>query len=212
MNRITMQIGGGLVHEFALRAPFARDNCARVHWVVPTRYPTLGELEGDLWLFDATRPRAWQLIHGIWIELDEAVEPEKSPIDKALDDFIAKRKAKREVTRHPGPTKTSPYDDDFPRPPTESEIALDRACQKLAPHHHTIAERLMPYRVELPTFCRDRGKIAYPTRPQAVSARQHFVSRRRGAKGTTAVDTHALVAYHCEKCGGFHIGRNKDKA
>ena len=150
-----------------------------------------------------------------WVDIGpiDPIEPEPTnPIDKALDDFIAKRKAKREVTRHPGPTKTSPYDDDFPRPPTESEIALDRACQKLAPHHHTIAERLMPYRVELPTFCRDRGKIAYPTRPQAVSARQHFVSRRRGAKGTTAVDTHALVAYHCEKCGGFHIGRNKDKA
>ena len=150
-------------------------------------------------------------IGSIWPIENGPPEPEKSPQDRALDDFIARRKAKREKAEALERAGAHiPYDQTTRQ--RETEDALDRACQKLAPHHHTIAERLMPYRVELPTFCRDRGKIAYPTRPQAVSARQHFVSRRRGAKGTTAVDTHALVAYHCEKCGGFHIGRNKDKA
>ena len=73
-----------------------------------------------------------------------APSPEKSPQDKALDDFIAKRKAKR--VEPPGPTPSAPWPGfDVP---TSTERALDRAMRRLSFHEQDIHTRLMPYRGE----------------------------------------------------------------
>jgi hypothetical protein len=77
-----------------------------------------------------------------------APSPEKSPQDKALDEFIAKRKAKRDRVWD-GPFETTWQGVTWTRTPTAEEKRaedLDRAMSKLAPHEVEIHERVMPYR------------------------------------------------------------------
>lgn len=85
----------------------------------------------------------------------DTTEPPKSPQDKALDDFIAKRKAKREA----GGIGSSGWVTDLmkgsqwtpdeakaiarQRAERERSETLDRAMSKLAPHALPIHERLM---------------------------------------------------------------------
>lgn len=87
-----------------------------------------------------------------------AAPPEKSPQEKALDDFIAKRKAKREAQHDNGSHWACgecgllfPANDAALRAhelvcPANQSRALDRAMQKLSPHEVAFRERLMPYR------------------------------------------------------------------
>ena len=76
-----------------------------------------------------------------------APSPEKSPQEKALDDFIAKRKAKREGSA-PG------YGWDVnsagaPDPSYHKDMYhLDRAMRRISFHEQDIHTRLMPYRRE----------------------------------------------------------------
>lgn len=72
-----------------------------------------------------------------------APSPEKSPQERALDDFIAKRKAKRDAP----PNCTVPGSVVFDNS-TSTERALDRAMRRLSFHEQDIHTRLMPYRRE----------------------------------------------------------------
>ena len=75
-----------------------------------------------------------------------APEPQpQSPQDKALDDFIAKRKAKRDDAR------AREFDEQMERNREKfnrDADALGNAMSKLAPHHHDMHTRVMPYRVQ----------------------------------------------------------------
>ena len=65
---------------------------------------------------------------------------EKSPVDKAIDEMMERRKAKRERI------DPQPVDDGFNLERSKREKALDRAMSKTIFHHTTIAERLAAYR------------------------------------------------------------------
>lgn len=73
-----------------------------------------------------------------------APSPEKSPQDKALDDFIAKRKAKREVAKGWDVNSAGAPDPSYHK----DMYHLDRAMRRLSFHEQDIHTRLMPYRRE----------------------------------------------------------------
>ena len=73
--------------------------------------------------------------------------PEPSPADRALDEFVARRVAKRDK---PAPTYvgSKKWMDDR-RKETRDKLnsdAIDRAMSQLCPHDTDIHTRLMPYR------------------------------------------------------------------
>lgn len=80
-------------------------------------------------------------MYGWEVDPPAAPIPEKSPLDKALEDFVAKRKAKREANG-------CDLEQVIDRAVKDAEAghALDRAMQKLSPHEVLFHERLMPYR------------------------------------------------------------------
>ena len=79
-----------------------------------------------------------------------APSPEKSPQEKALDDFIAKRKAKREGAGVFGGIGRDAEDAEMRRAIKEEADGrtLDRAMRRLSFHEQDIHTRLMPYRRE----------------------------------------------------------------
>lgn len=79
-----------------------------------------------------------------WVPPAPSPEPEKSPLDKALEDFVAKRKAKREKQIEPGMVGQAPQSERQ----WHTERALDRAMRRLSFHEQDIHTRLMPYRRE----------------------------------------------------------------
>lgn len=115
------------------------------------RYDTEG---GAVFVYDRSDTRSLtrvvvrtRRVAGIWDYYGNpppTPEPQpKSPQDKALDDFIAKRKAKREAK----PTiEPDTREQTLTRQHGQS---LDRAMSKLAPHHHDMHTRLMPFKVVL---------------------------------------------------------------
>ena len=76
-----------------------------------------------------------------WVPTAPTPEPEKSPQEKILDEFIRKREAKR--VQPPEPAPWPGFD-----VPTSTERALDRAMRRLGFHEQDIHTRLMPYRRE----------------------------------------------------------------
>ena len=79
-----------------------------------------------------------------------APSPEKSPQEKALEDFIAKRKAKREGAGVFGGIGRDAEDAEMRRAIKEEADGriLDRAMRRLSFHEQDIHTRLMPYRRE----------------------------------------------------------------
>lgn len=80
-----------------------------------------------------------------------APSPEKSPQEKALEDFIAKRKAKREGAGVFGGIGRDAEDAEMRRAIKEEADGrmLDRAMRRLGFHEQDIHTRLMPYRREV---------------------------------------------------------------
>ena len=112
---------------------------SRAAGVIPagTYHIDVDELEGTFFL----------RMYGMDYDFDwvpPAPSPEKSPQEKALDDFIAKRKAKR--VEPPGPSPQIIWRGE-PQP-TDCERALDRAMRRLSFHEQDIHTRLVPYRRE----------------------------------------------------------------
>jgi len=104
------------------------------------------------------RPRKWFVsffgvspkMYGMDYDFDwvpPAPSPEKSPQEKALEDFIAKRKAKREVVKPAG--NVIGNGPGVPDPTYHKDMwHLDRAMRRLSFHEQDIHTRLMPYRRE----------------------------------------------------------------
>jgi len=101
---------------------------------------------GDHWEFTWEGGKAHALrMYGIDFDTPEPL-PEKSPIDKAIDDMMAKRKAKRE---------NAEADADVARANGLIQEQLDdwrshelgRAMRRPGPHDLTVTERLAPWKV-----------------------------------------------------------------
>lgn len=69
--------------------------------------------------------------------------PEKSPQERALDDFIAKRKAKREAQQGADVTPEATKSHKAERKEIADGKALDRALSKAFIHHSAFGERVM---------------------------------------------------------------------
>lgn len=99
-------------------------------------------------LTGADRPAGhWLRMYGpIWTEEDEPKpQPEKSPVDKAIDEMMAKRKAKRDSATADNEAEATNDRWKVSKEDRDGR-ALSDAMNKLAPHDVAIHERLMPYR------------------------------------------------------------------
>ena len=116
--------------------------CTRCHGRVGLEYRVEDRCSGVIGMYGMDYDFDW---------VPPAPSPEKSPQEKALDDFIAKRKAKREGGA-PGygwdtsEESTKAYRRE--RKEIEDGQALDRAMRRLSFHEQDIHTRLMPYRRE----------------------------------------------------------------
>lgn len=112
--------------------------------------------DGEIW-YNPYNKRTYRFSDclDMWIEFEpeSAPEPEKSPADRAHDDFIARRKAKREIADSGwGGTQWTPEEIaqiKRRRAAEETAQSLGRAVSRAAPHHTEIHERVMPYRLEV---------------------------------------------------------------
>lgn len=53
------------------------------------------------------------------------------------------------------------------------------------------------------------GKIGYPTKAEAEKVRRHLYEKRGFDRKGDGREVSRMNAYHCKRCGKYHLGRAK---